>query len=414
VGAAESGAAPMAFGLAAAQSGGAVVVPPPSTPSTPTQPSTGGTQGSSLGIGSSSYTVAAGQPVTFTVTLSGASGTPTGTIEFRSDGSAIGGCAPVAISGGKAQCTTSALAGGAHAITGYYSGSSTYNVGQAGPITQTVTGTASSTPSTPSTPSTSPTTSYNVQSLWWGSAAESGWGLNVAHQGDLVFATWFTYDVSGKGQWLVMSKGVRTGPNTYSGALYRTSGPSFSAASFDPSRVTVTPVGSATLAFSDPNNGTFTAAVGGTTVSKAITRQVFASPMPTCSQMAGATSNYQDLWWYPGGRESGWGLNVAQQGDVMFVTWFTYDTDGTPMWLVASRVARTQGEAFSGELYRTTGPVFDTVAWNPAAVSAVPVGSVRLAFSDAANGTFTYTVDGVTQSKPITRQLFGSPATMCR
>jgi hypothetical protein len=254
-----------------------------------------------------------------------------------------------------------------------------------------------------------------VQSLWWGSASESGWGVNVVQQGDLLFATWFTYDLSGKGQWLVMSDGVRTGTDTYSGALYRTSGPAFSSASFDPSRVTVTPVGTATLAFRDANNGTFTASVGGTTVSKAITRQAFASPMPTCTPSAApSTASYQDLWWYPGGRESGWGVNVAQQGEVMFLTWFTYDTDGTPMWLVASRVTRVSGETFAGELYRTTGPVFDTVAWNPAAVSVAPVGTVQLAFSDASNGTFSYTVNGVVGSKPITRQLFATPATACR
>ena len=27
-----------------------------------------------------------------------------------------------------------------------------------------------------------------------GPPAESGWGINFAHQGDVVFATWFTYD----------------------------------------------------------------------------------------------------------------------------------------------------------------------------------------------------------------------------
>jgi hypothetical protein len=39
---------------------------------------------------------------------------------------------------------------------------------------------------------------------------------------------------------------------------------------------------------------------------------------------------------------------------------------------------------------------------------------VALAFSDAGNGTMTYTVDGITQSKAITRQVFSSPATACR
>ncbi len=36
-----------------------------------------------------------------------------------------------------------------------------------------------------------------------GTPAESGWGINFAHQGDIVFATWFTYDTAGKPWWLI-------------------------------------------------------------------------------------------------------------------------------------------------------------------------------------------------------------------
>ncbi|TMG87516.1 MAG: hypothetical protein E6H78_01000, partial [Betaproteobacteria bacterium] len=40
----------------------------------------------------------------------------------------------------------------------------------------------------------------NYEGLWWKSPAESesGWGINFAHQGDTIFATWFTYDLTGK------------------------------------------------------------------------------------------------------------------------------------------------------------------------------------------------------------------------
>ena len=37
-------------------------------------------------------------------------------------------------------------------------------------------------------------------------------------------------------------------------------------------------------------------------------------------------NNYQDLWWVPA--ESGWGINISQQGDVMFATWFIYGANG--------------------------------------------------------------------------------------
>ena len=41
------------------------------------------------------------------------------------------------------------------------------------------------------------------------SGSESGWGVNLAHQGDIIFATWFTYDVAGKAWWLSMSASPR-------------------------------------------------------------------------------------------------------------------------------------------------------------------------------------------------------------
>ena len=38
----------------------------------------------------------------------------------------------------------------------------------------------------------------NYQDLWWvPNGAESGWGANFAHQGDSIFATWYTYNILG-------------------------------------------------------------------------------------------------------------------------------------------------------------------------------------------------------------------------
>ena len=67
----------------------------------------------------------------------------------------------------------------------------------------------------------------NYQGIWW-NASESGWGINLAHQGDTVFASWFTYDTAGKGWWLVMTA-LKTGTGVYTGDLYQTSGSRFDA-----------------------------------------------------------------------------------------------------------------------------------------------------------------------------------------
>jgi hypothetical protein len=254
----------------------------------------------------------------------------------------------------------------------------------------------------------------DAQGLWWTlGGSESGWGLNIAHQGLKLFATWFTYDAQGRNTWLVMSDTLDVGRNRYEGTLYRTTGPAFGAP-FDPARVTRTPVGRLEIAVTNTDNATITATVDGVTVRKTLSQQQFALPMPICGKGAapGSIPNYQDLWWNPS--ESGWGFNIAHQGDVLFVTWFTYDGNGQPMWLVGSSIAKTGNATYSGTLYRTAGPPLAASPWDPARVSRVPAGTATLTFSDLSNGTFAYTVDGVSQSKPITRQVFSNPATVCK
>jgi hypothetical protein len=83
--------------------------------------------------------------------------------------------------------------------------------------------------------------------------------------------------------WLVMSNGTSSGPGAYSGALYRTTGPAFSASPWDATKVAVTEVGRATLTFASPDSGTFTYTVNGVTQAKAIVRQVFSTPVSACA-----------------------------------------------------------------------------------------------------------------------------------
>ncbi len=268
---------------------------------------------------------------------------------------------------------------------------------------------------------TAPVPPLNVQGLWWRSPAnsESGWGLNLIQQGDVLFATWFTYDTDGRGMWLVASDARSVGPNSYVGTLYRTTGPAFSSATWNSSQVVVTPVGSMSISFTDASNGTFVSTVNGVSQTKAITRQVYGASLPTCApadSSGPSAGNFQDLWWRsPANSESGWGVNITQQGDVIFATWFTYGSDGRGMWLVMSDGRRTGGgNTFTGALYRTTGPAFSAAPWNPTQVNVTQAGTGTFTFTDASNGTFAYTVDGVSQSKSITRQVYGSPVTVCR
>jgi hypothetical protein len=262
-----------------------------------------------------------------------------------------------------------------------------------------------------------PTTSY--EGLWWRSPAgsESGWGVNITHQGDILFATWFTYDTDGSLMWLVVPSAAKGQASTYQGAVYRTTGPSFDAVPWDGSTVGLTQVGAVSFTFTEDSKGTFSYNVNGVSQTKDIVKQVYAAKAPDClvGGTAGNSPNFQDLWWKsPAGSENGWGVNIAHQADILFVTWFTYDASRKGLWIVGSNVAKTANNVYSGDLFRTSGPAFSASPWDPAKVTVTKVGTVTVTFSDANNATFAYTLNGVSQSKPITRQVFATPQTVCK
>ena len=275
-------------------------------------------------------------------------------------------------------------------------------------------------------------TAPSFEGVWW-NAAESGWGVSVSHQGDVLFGVWYTYDRDGAPMWLVMPDarlidqsesdmmgmmemsmmGMSRNPPIYTGTLYRSTGPAFSSATFDRNAVGVTAVGMGTFMFTAEDKGVFAYTVGDYSASKKISRMVFSPVTPKCSVGGLAKTsraNYQDLWWRAS--ESGWGVNIAHQGDTLFATWFTYDAAGKGLWLVMSNVAMTGEGRYVGKVYRTTGPAFDS-AWDASRVHATEVGSATFSFSDASNGSFTYTVEGVTQSKAIQRMVYALPASVC-
>lgn len=125
----------------------------------------------------------------------------------------------------------------------------------------------------------------------------------------------------------------------------------------------------------------------------------------TSANATSFSTDHTDLWWNPA--EDGWGVNVIQQGDTLFATLFVYAPSGAASWYVASGATFTGRQAgalvFSGKLYQTTGPWFGG-AFNPAAVAVREVGTATFAFSTPVAGTLSYSVDGVTVNKDITRQ----------
>ena len=250
----------------------------------------------------------------------------------------------------------------------------------------------------------------NYTALWW-NAAESGWGVNVNHQGNTLFGTLFTYNANGTPVWLVMPNGPRQPDGSYSGPLYRATGPAFNAQPW--TAITPQEVGTMRFTFAGAEAGTLTYTFNGVTVTKAITRQNFREP-PACSWSGFNRSwatNFQDLWWNPS--ESGWGVNVTHQEQTLFATLFTYAPNGQPMWYVMPEGTLVGGSAasYTGALYSTTGPAFDAQPWTP--ITPTPVGTMTFTFTNGNAATMEYTVNGVRVTKSIQRQVFSVPKTQC-
>lgn len=116
-------------------------------------------------------------------------------------------------------------------------------------------------------------------------------------------------------------------------------------------------------------------------------------------------------WWKPD--EAGWGLFIFDQGNALLPAWFTYDSDGEPTWfLVAGAFPQPDG-SYAGEIYRFTGVPFDQIS-GAAADPETLVGNAVLRFSGDSGLRFDYTVNGISQSKQMTRFPFGSRTLGCR
>lgn len=127
------------------------------------------------------------------------------------------------------------------------------------------------------------------------------------------------------------------------------------------------------------------------------------------SGIASATTfstDSSDLWYNsPAESESGWGVNVVQQADTLFMTMFVYGGNSLPMWYVGSDVKYTGATTliFSGPLYSTGGSPY-AAPWNPAASNFRQVGNITFSLTSVTTAVLTYTVDGTTVTKDLVRQ----------
>lgn len=120
------------------------------------------------------------------------------------------------------------------------------------------------------------TVTSDLSDTWW-NESEPGWGVNVNHQREVVFLTFFVYGADGRVSWYT-GQTTNVGQNSqgaliFTGGMYEFSGPWYGAA-FNPANVSGRNAGTVTFtAFLDSAILSYT--IDGVVVYKVVTRQTF-------------------------------------------------------------------------------------------------------------------------------------------
>jgi hypothetical protein len=117
-------------------------------------------------------------------------------------------------------------------------------------------------------------------------------------------------------------------------------------------------------------------------------------------------TDYSGIWFDP--NESGWGLTLQQGAThTLFGLLFVYNPDGQPEWFSLQGGRWLGSTRWESMLFRTTGPYYLAMMFDPAQVRYSQVGIASLDFTDvpgqSGRALFSYTVNGSGTSKSIRR-----------
>jgi hypothetical protein len=129
------------------------------------------------------------------------------------------------------------------------------------------------------------------------------------------------------------------------------------------------------------------------------------------SHLAGAVTNYTDMWFNPA--ESGWGVSFTQDyNGPIFATFFVYGLNGGPTWVVSLMTFDPASGEYAGSLYETAGGApLTSQSFNSSVVQSSTVGTARFTPADASSGTLAYSYLGNPVVKKISRQPLYTPGT---
>ncbi|MFO1494683.1 MAG: S8 family serine peptidase [Lysobacterales bacterium] len=251
---------------------------------------------------------------------------------------------------------------------------------------------------------------------FYSASAHPGYALYLTHQDDTIAVAWYTYAENARPVWFTAAT-TRQPDGSYRGDYLQSSGTPLPLIQGSPALLSSRVRGQLSLHFRD--SGLLDVGfvpTGGAPQQRVLEALAYAQPTPVCRYTLDAregASNHTDLWWNPA--ENGWGLGLAEQGEAIFLAWYSYAGDGEPQWLTGL-LARQADGSFQGALNRALEGTPYTLLPDGALTSfPLPVvGQARLRFADGSHGSFDYQVDGHSRSVAIERYAFGAVRQLCQ
>lgn len=239
----------------------------------------------------------------------------------------------------------------------------------------------------------------------WYDPNESGQGLLVQTIPDLIgpgqgffFGGWFTFDVLAAGgqRWYTIQGPVSRVNSSATLQVYATYGGNFNAGP----PIGATPVGQATIQFSDCTRGTLTYHLSDGKVRNGTIPIIRLGANVTCGQSGDNGNSPSDYllsgpWYDPNTSGQGLLFAVNPVGNNLFAAWYTFSPNGQQIggaaserWFTLQLGGFTPGTTTANNIpiYATTGGVFDS----PAVVQTTPVGTASIAFQSCTAMTLTY------------------------
>jgi hypothetical protein len=142
-------------------------------------------------------------------------------------------------------------------------------------------------------------------------------------------------------------------------------------------------------------------------LSRALLLALTALPGLACAQSAMKSAT----WWNPD--EGGWGVFTIDQGNVVAPGWFTYDSDGEPVWFLVPGATLQGDGSYKGDILRFTGVPFAQISGS-AADPASKVGEATMRFSGDKAMSFTTVIGGASQTKSLVRFNFSGNDLVCK